>query len=81
MDTKSQQLASQLTRLGLAAGEVAVLLGVSTRHVWAMHSAAQLPRPVKLGHSTRWNRLELEQWLAAGAPPRDRWERERGMSQ
>ena len=61
-------------RLALSASEVAKLLGISTRHLWSLNSSGRLPRPIKLGVSTRWNASELRAWLDAGAPPRHQWE-------
>lgn len=62
-------------RLAIPAMEAAKLLGISERHLWALSTSARLPRPIRLGRSVRWNRAELQEWLAAGAPPRDRWEK------
>jgi predicted DNA-binding transcriptional regulator AlpA len=66
-----------LERLALAASEVAELLGISERHVWSLHSAGLVPRPVSLGRSKRWPIDELRAWLAAGSPSRDNWEASR----
>ena len=63
--------------LALPASEVAGLLGISERHLWTLHSSGRLPRPVKLGRSVRWNRRELQEWLDAGCPSRDRWEHDK----
>lgn len=60
--------------LALTARDVARLLNVSPRHVATLHATGRLPRPVRFGRSVRWNAEELREWLAAGAPPRDRWE-------
>ena len=62
-------------RLAIPAPEVAELLGVSERHIWGLNSSGRVPRPIHLGRSVRWDRAELKAWLAAGAPPRDTWER------
>lgn len=75
MNNTTKFNASELTQLGLSAQAVAKLLGVSTRHIWALHSSGRLPKPFKLGRATRWDRRELERWMAAGAPPRDQWDR------
>lgn len=32
------------------------------------------PKPTKLNGTNVWPRLELDAWLAAGAPPRAEWE-------
>lgn len=63
-------------RTALSADEVAEALGISRAHVWKLASTGRLPRPVRLGRAVRWPRKDLEQWLAAGAPSRDRWEAE-----
>jgi len=65
-------------RLALSADEVAEALGISRAHVWKLASTGRLPKPVRLGRAVRWARKDLEEWLAAGAPSRDRWEAENG---
>ena len=59
----------------MPASDVAKLLGISLRHLHGLNSNGRLPRPVRLGKSVRWPVDEIRAWLAAGAPPRDRWER------
>jgi predicted DNA-binding transcriptional regulator AlpA len=59
----------------LTATEAAKLLGISQRHFWRCHATGQLgPRPISLGRSKRWRIEELQTWLAAGAPARQRWD-------
>ncbi|MHC4400198.1 MAG: helix-turn-helix transcriptional regulator [Planctomycetota bacterium] len=65
---------SESHRFALPAAELAKLLGVSERHVWALNASGRLPRPVRLGRAVRWPVEELRNWLAAGAPERSRWE-------
>lgn len=58
----------------LAAAAVAQRLGISERHLWAMHSSGRLgPLPLRFGRAVRWIAAEIEAWIAADAPPRDRW--------
>lgn len=64
-------------RLALPAAETAELLGISERHLWSLHAAGRVPRPVSLGRSKRWPIEELRSWLAAGSPSRDKWEASR----
>ena len=55
-------------------GGVANLLTISRRHVANLDATGRLPRAIHLGRCKRWVTAELREWLAAGAPPRDRWE-------
>lgn len=68
---KTEQLPIALT---LKANQVAAMLGVSVRQVWRLHTTGRLPRPVRLGNCIRWVRTELEAFIQAGAPNRERWE-------
>ena len=47
---------------------VAQFLSCSARHVYRLADSGQMPRPRKLGALVRWDRLELEKWLADGCP-------------
>jgi len=51
--------------------ELAEFLGVSTATVRRMDASGRLPRPVRFNRAVRWDRWTIEEWLAAGAPPRD----------
>ena len=64
----------QMSKLALSVEEVAQVLGISRAHVWRLHSSGNIPRPIRLGRSVRWDKKTLEAWLEAGGPPRDRWE-------
>ncbi len=57
------------------ARELAKALGVSKRHVWRMDASGLIPRAVWLGRAKRWLVNEIREWLGAGAPPREKWER------
>ena len=45
---------------------VARFLSCSARHVYRLADSGRMPRPQKLGALVRWDRLELEKWLADG---------------
>ncbi len=47
---------------------VAAMLGCSSRHVYRLSDGGRMPRPVKLGALVRWNRVSIEEWIAAGCP-------------
>lgn len=58
----------------LSAAEAAQLLGVGRTLFWSMHSSGRLgPLPTRLGRRTLWRRRELEDYVAAGCPARDKW--------
>ena len=61
-------------QLALTANDVARLLGISRAHVFRLQNSGRLPKPIRLGRAVRWPRANLEAWLEAGAPTRDRWE-------
>lgn len=70
----NETIAVEQAKLVLSADEVAVALGISRAHLWRLHSAGRLPRPIRFGRVVRWNRALLERWLEAGAPSREKWE-------
>ena len=61
-------------RLALNSAELAKHLGISQRHLHTLTQTGKVPNPIRLGHSVRWARSEIESWLAAGAPDRTAWE-------
>lgn len=48
--------------------QVAGMLTCSTRHVRRLADVALMPRPRKLGALLRFNRAEIEAWIADGCP-------------
>ena len=65
---------STIKAILLSASEVSQLLGVGKSLFYSMHSTGAFgPLPIRLGRRTLWRRQELEEWVAAGAPPRDQW--------
>jgi len=62
----------------LDAKALAHLLGVARCTVWSWLSSGRIPSPVRIGGTVRWRRDEIEAWIIAGAPPRERWSWERG---
>ncbi len=74
METTSTRTDSH--RLALTPKDTAALLGISRAQLWKLHSAGKLPLPVRLGaKAPRWVADELRDWLAAGAPDRQTWQR------
>ncbi len=50
------------------------MLGRSVRSLERDDLAGRLPRPIRLGHSKRWRRDEINAWVEAGCPKRSAWE-------
>jgi predicted DNA-binding transcriptional regulator AlpA len=48
----------------LEAADLADLLGITLRSVWRRKADGTLPKPVQLGRLVRWNRTDVERWLA-----------------
>ena len=57
---------------------VARLLSVSPRTVGSMRSTGRLPAPVRIGRRVLWRRAEIVEWIDAGCPSRDAWDRAHG---
>ncbi len=36
--------------------------------------SGKIPAPVRLGRAVKWRLMEVEEWIAAGCPPRAKWE-------
>ncbi len=62
------------------AGEAARMHAIGRATWWKLHASGRVPAPIRLGRRTLWRRAELEAWVSAGAPPRERWELLRGGS-
>jgi excisionase family DNA binding protein len=58
----------------LNAPAVAAALGVNVATVYRWGAAGRIPAPVKIGGATRWSRSELEEWIRARCPGREKWE-------
>ena len=47
----------------LNVNEVAEILGISTRTVWALRATGELPA-YKVGHLTRWRRTDIYRYMS-----------------
>ena len=73
-DGSGQRAVEQPAALALNAKQAAAMLNVSVRQLWRLNSTARVPRPIRLGHCVRWRRAELEAFVQAGCPTREKWE-------
>jgi predicted DNA-binding transcriptional regulator AlpA len=59
----------------LNGNQSAQLIGVSRATFWKLHSLGRVPVPVRLsGRVVRWRKHELEAWVHAGCPSREKWQ-------
>ncbi|MGA2253574.1 MAG: helix-turn-helix domain-containing protein [Thermoguttaceae bacterium] len=63
VDEQSSELGEPLL---ITAAELAKLLHVSTRTLWRLRSAGELPEAVRLGGTVRWRFAEIKKWIAGG---------------
>jgi predicted DNA-binding transcriptional regulator AlpA len=62
----------------LRAPQAAAYCGVSEATWWRMNDAERIPRSYKPSPGvTVWSRLELDEWIALGLPPRAEFEARR----
>ena len=57
----------------LSDAQCADLLGCSRSHFRNMLRLGLCPAALKWGRLSRWRRAEIEDWVAAGMPPRHKW--------
>lgn len=69
-DTKTDEFSA----LTVNAQQAAKMLNVSVRQLWRLNSTGRLPKPIRLGRCVRWRKSELEAFIEAGAPTREKWE-------
>lgn len=54
--------------------QAAQLLGVARSTFWKLYSQGLVPEPVRLSDRVvRWRKAEMEAWVGAGCPPREKW--------
>lgn len=53
----------------IPAVDLARMMQISTRTLWRMRSAGQVPEPVRLGGTVRWRLDEIKHWVEDGCPP------------
>lgn len=58
----------------IPAAAAAAKCGKSTSGWLKDWRAGRTPAPIRLGRSVRWDEAELDAWISAGCPCRERWE-------
>lgn len=49
--------------------QVAEVSNCSQRTIFRLSADGRMPKPIKLGALVRWNRTEIETWIAGGCKP------------
>ncbi len=57
----------------LSADATAKLLDAARSTLYAWDQEGRIPQPVRIGSRTYWRGSELQEWVAAGCPCRERW--------
>ncbi|MCD8139199.1 MAG: helix-turn-helix domain-containing protein [Planctomycetaceae bacterium] len=65
---------TQTESMLIDAKEAAALCGLSRSAWYKQVASGKIPRPLKIGNIARWRRDELEEWIASGCPPRQKWD-------
>ena len=69
---------TQTPQVLISPAGLAAMLSLSRSKVFDMRAAGQLPKPLKLGRSTRWRLADIEAWINAGCPSLEKFEKIRG---
>jgi predicted DNA-binding transcriptional regulator AlpA len=60
--------------IAVSAADFAALLGLSLSGFYGMKATGRIgPVPLHLGRAVRYRADEIRAWVAAGAPPRQKW--------
>ena len=58
----------------MTSAELATELQISERTIRRLEITGKIgPRPMNIGRAVRYRRDEVEKWIEAGCPARDRW--------
>ena len=72
---EAARMSEDRTSLLITAESAATMCSFSMRTWNRMDSAGKVPKPIYFGSRIkRWNREELERWIAAGCPSRREWD-------
>lgn len=53
----------------------AQLCGIKKSLWYNLNSGGRIPKPIRLGKRALWARDELIEWIGAGCPSREKWEK------
>lgn len=59
----------------ITAKQLSDILGLSTRQIFRLDSSGKIPAAKRIGGAVRWSANEIYQWIEAGTPSREDWEK------
>lgn len=72
------EAATSTTQRLLRDREVARVMGVSKSMIHKRNRMGLLPMPIRIGRVLRWDANEIQAWIDAGLPSREKWEAMKG---
>ena len=60
--------------------QVKMVTGLSERTLWRLNDSGKLPAPLRIGHSVRWRKSDILQWIEMGTPDRVTFEAQKGVA-
>lgn len=67
------EAATSTTQRLLRDREVARVMGVSKSMIHKRNRMGLLPMPIRIGRVLRWDANEIQAWIDAGLPSREKW--------
>lgn len=58
----------------LSAKQLGLLLALSKRQIFRLHSAGKLPKPLRIGGAVRWRVSDVALWQSLNCPDRNEFE-------
>ena len=80
LSMRSKQLRESLEERIKRARSCGDWIQLSQEECAMLHKQEKLPAPDVAGNRHRWNKGELDQWIAAGRPCRQEWEARHGQA-
>ena len=61
---EENQMGDRPDQLLWTVNQVAQALGIGERTVWKFSACGELPAPIRIGRLRRWDRQEIDDWIA-----------------
>ena len=75
---RTKARASEVQAMLVDVHGLAKVLSCGVRSIWRRLAARELPEPVKIGRSVRWDLSTIREWIAQGCPKQNSNGKQRG---